>query len=85
MRIATVSTRQSESGSRFVQGPHGFNTHMIFCNAPLTEQIGRPIVAFGGVKSHAVIITNVSLTHIIASLTHRVASLTHRVASLIIG
>jgi hypothetical protein len=48
---------------------------MILGNPPFPEQTGRPVVAFGCVKRHAGIITNVSLIFRIASLTHRVAAL----------
>ena len=41
---------------------------MILGNAPLAQQIGRSVVASGGVKAHGVIITKVSLPHTLLRL-----------------
>ena len=61
--VGTLGTRQPKGRGRFVQSPHGLDAGMIFCDASLAQQIRRPVIAFGCVKSHTVIITKVSLPH----------------------
>jgi hypothetical protein len=46
---------------------------MIFRHTSLTQQVGCPVIAFGGIEGHIVIITKVGLIHRMASLIRRIA------------